>query len=65
MEYFAHGDLDSFIEKGIPEEGVRSIAIQLLQGLEIMHENLFTHRDLKPAVRGILVFLSMINEFNY
>jgi len=52
MEYLAHGDLSFFIEKGIPEEEIKSITIQLLEGLVIMHENLFTHRDLKPAVRN-------------
>ena len=51
MEYFPYGDLSSFIEKGISEEGIKLITVQLLEGLVIMHENSFTHRDLKPAVR--------------
>jgi serine/threonine protein kinase len=55
MEYFPYGDLNAFIEKGIPENEVKLITIQLLEGLAIMHENLFTHRDLKPAVREALV----------
>jgi serine/threonine protein kinase len=65
MEYLPYGDLNSFIEKGIPEEEVKLIAIQLLEGLVIMHKNSFTHRDLKPTVREILGFLTIINKLNY
>jgi len=60
MEYLPHGDLSSFIEKGIPENEVKLITIQLLEGLTIMHENSFTHRDLKPAVREVLVLIFYI-----
>src|SRR5213079_717188 len=66
MEYFSHGDLSSFIEKGIPEEEVKLITIQLLEGLTIMHENLFTHRDLKPAVRedpGLLDYYGQVSFY--
>ena len=63
MEYLPHGDLSSFIKKGIPEEEIKLITIQLLEGLAIMHENSFTHRDLKPAVREILT-LNIIDELN-
>jgi serine/threonine protein kinase len=54
MEYLPYGDLNSFIEKGIPENEIKLITIQLLEGLAIMHENSFTHRDLKPGVREVL-----------
>ena len=62
MEYLPYGDLSSWIEKGIPEKEIKLITIQLLEGLAIMHENAFTHRDLKPAVRKILAFLDIINQ---
>jgi serine/threonine protein kinase len=64
MEYLPHGDLESFIEKGIPEGEIKLITIQLLEGLAIMHENSFTHRDLKPAVRDTLTLLIIINQLN-
>jgi serine/threonine protein kinase len=65
MEYLPHSDLSSFIERGIPEEEIKFITIQILEGLVIMHENSFTHRDLKPAVRESLAFLTITNELNY
>jgi serine/threonine protein kinase len=59
MEYLPHGDLRCFVEKGIPEDEVKSITIQLLEGLSIMHQNLITHRDLKPAVREIPILIAI------
>ncbi|KAK2821789.1 hypothetical protein FQN49_007672 [Arthroderma sp. PD_2] len=53
MEYFEHGDLESQLETPLPEEEARNITAQLLEGLEHMHTNKFTHRDLKP--KNILV----------
>ncbi|CAZ80245.1 unnamed protein product [Tuber melanosporum] len=49
MEYIALGDLDQcFRKKTFTEGRAKLLAWQLLQGLAIMHENGFTHRDLKP-----------------
>ncbi|KAH8695455.1 kinase-like domain-containing protein, partial [Talaromyces proteolyticus] len=48
MEYFHNGTLDRFITKGLSEQDSRIIAQQLLEGLRIMHQEQFTHRDLKP-----------------
>ena len=58
MEYVLYGDLDKHLSSGIMESGARQIASQLLDGLRIMHENGFTHRDLKPAVSSLLALLS-------
>ncbi|CAH0056128.1 unnamed protein product [Clonostachys solani] len=49
MEYLEHGDLQSHLDRPFPEDEVRDIVFQLLEGLSFMHENGFAHRDLKPA----------------
>lgn len=48
MEYFPLGDLQRYMDTQMPESQVKFIVSQLLEGLKIMHENQFTHRDLKP-----------------
>ena len=50
MEYFKHGDLQSFMNSPLPERDVGIITRQLLEGLNVMHKYGFTHRDLKPQV---------------
>jgi hypothetical protein len=52
MEYFQYSDLHKFIENSSPctESGAKRITMQLLEGLDVMHEMGFTHRDLKPQV---------------
>lgn len=56
MEYIVNGDLASYLKRRksigrpIPEGETRSVAIQLLEGLKIMHAKNFCHRDLKPQV---------------
>jgi serine/threonine protein kinase len=50
MEYFPLGTLDKFIDDKLHEDDTRKISLQLLEGLHIMHEEGFTHRDLKPQV---------------
>ena len=50
MEYLRHGDLQRHLMKPLPEREVRQIALQLAEGLDLMHKNNFVHRDLKPLV---------------
>ena len=50
MEYFQHGDLYDCLTSPLPEDEAKIITHQLLEGLVVMHENDFTHRDLKPQV---------------
>ncbi|KAI0550354.1 kinase-like domain-containing protein [Xylaria curta] len=53
MEYVAYGDLEDNLM--YPKEGwvwteshMKTVAEQILQGLQFMHEALIAHRDLKP-----------------
>jgi len=50
MEYFDEGDLTKHIGTPLPQETVRNISKQILEGLKVMHQHGITHRDLKPAV---------------
>jgi serine/threonine protein kinase len=54
MEYCPNGDLDQLIVKsdyrygpGLEEDHLMRIVIQLLLGLEAIHRNKMTHRDIK------------------
>ncbi|KAH7370415.1 kinase-like domain-containing protein, partial [Rhexocercosporidium sp. MPI-PUGE-AT-0058] len=49
MEYMEHGDLQKRLGHPFPEPEVQAVALQLIEGLQFMHENGFTHRDLKPG----------------
>ncbi|KAJ5951483.1 Tetratricopeptide-like helical [Penicillium vulpinum] len=50
MEYLEFGDLFAYLHQKppVPEEEAKEIAYQILDGLNMMHENGFAHRDLKP-----------------
>ena len=50
MEYIPCGDLQKYMTKPLPETEAQQITFQVLEGLALMHENGFAHRDLKPAV---------------
>lgn len=50
MEYFQYGTLGEYISESLSEKDARIITLQLLEGLKIMHDEHFTHRDLKPQV---------------
>jgi serine/threonine protein kinase len=52
MEYFQLGDLAECLTAPAPEQQAKVIASQLLEGLLIMHDLGFTHRDLKPKVHN-------------
>lgn len=50
MEYLPAGDLQRYIIRPFSEGEVQHITLQLLEGLDFMHSNGFSHRDLKPKV---------------
>ena len=53
MEYCPLGDLSKHIPIGeITEKGAKQITRDLLEALTIIHEEGFTHRDIKPHVRS-------------
>jgi calcium/calmodulin-dependent protein kinase I len=52
MEYMEYGDLNLYLEKPLPENEARYITLQVAEGLKLLHENGFAHRDLKPAVKS-------------
>ena len=56
MEYLPFGDLSKHMSPGnISEQDARQITRDLLEALALMHEEGFTHRDIKPQVRLIHV----------
>jgi serine/threonine protein kinase len=56
MEYLEIGDLLTYLyhKPSLPENEVKEIAYQILDGLNMMHENGFSHRDLKPEVSSLI-----------
>ena len=50
MEYLPHGDLHKYLGSPLSEKEGQQIVLQILEGLQFMHEIEFAHRDLKPAV---------------
>jgi calcium/calmodulin-dependent protein kinase I len=50
MEYLEKGDLTNYLKTPLPVLEAKQIAVQILEGLYHMHDQGFTHRDLKPAV---------------
>lgn len=65
MEYLDHGDLQRYLTQPLPEVESIQIISQILEGLHLMHENGFAHRDLKPGVSVPNIFRShgLTNEF--
>jgi len=53
MEYLQEGDLTKYIGKSLPQETVKTISVQILEGLKIMHEEGMAHRDVKPSVSSL------------
>ena len=53
MEYMGNGDLSTYVEAGLEESEAKEVADNLLKGLSAMHQEGFTHRDIKP--QNILV----------
>ncbi|KAG0640820.1 kinase-like domain-containing protein [Tuber brumale] len=56
MEYLEGGDLTKYIGKPLPQDTVRNISKQILEGLEVMHQEGMAHRNLKP---GTIFVVSM------
>jgi serine/threonine protein kinase len=52
MEYLELGDLKCYLDDKppLPEHEAREITRQILDGLFLMHDNDFAHRDLKTNV---------------
>ena len=51
MEYISHGHLRQYLEVERTESEAKAITRQLLEGLFVIHQEGFAHRDLKPEVR--------------
>ena len=52
MEYISHGDLRNYLEKERTEHEAKVVTRQMLEGLVVIHQEGFAHRDLKPEVNG-------------
>ncbi|KAL4932162.1 kinase-like domain-containing protein [Aspergillus undulatus] len=53
LEYCALGDIDQCFAKPVPESLARAVAVQVLEGIAVLHGLGITHRDIKP--QNILV----------
>ena len=53
MEYISHGDLRQYLKVERPESEAKAVTKQLLEGLFVIHQKGFAHRDLKPEVRPL------------
>ena len=60
MEHLSEGDLTKRIGSPLPQETVRTISKQILDGLEVMHQKGIAHRDLKPAVWSLSLKFPLI-----
>jgi serine/threonine protein kinase len=57
MECISHGQLRNYLEVERSEGEAKVVTQQLLEGLAIIHQYGFAHRDLKPEVRPPLPIL--------
>ncbi|KAJ5493669.1 hypothetical protein N7463_009756 [Penicillium fimorum] len=48
MEHVELGEIGSHLKAPLPEAEARHISLQLLKGLQHLHDSQFVHRDLKP-----------------
>jgi serine/threonine protein kinase len=50
MQYYPDGNLSQLIKKGnLTKEQKENLALQLLNGINFLHQNQVVHRDLKPS----------------
>jgi len=49
MEFFARGDLKQRLERGIPRKAALRYMLDIVRGLQVIHDVGIVHRDLKPA----------------
>ena len=49
-EYLEEGDLTKRVSTPLPQGTVQSISMQILEGLQVMHQQGIAHLDLKPTV---------------
>ena len=61
LEYVPDGDLEKYVTEtgGFGEEHARYLFKQILEAIEYVHNNGFTHRDIKPG--NILVDIGQRN----
>ena len=66
MEYLELGDLRIYLDgkPSLPEHEAREITYQILDGLFLMHDNGFAHRDLKPNVSLFFALVTSSREFS-
>jgi serine/threonine protein kinase len=50
MEHVPHRDLQHCVQQALPEDEVRTIILQVVEALEVLHARDWAHRDLKPSV---------------
>lgn len=49
MQYYPDGNLNNAIKQGLTAEQKEDIAVQLLEGIDYLHQHKVVHRDLKPG----------------